>query len=463
MGEVRVIRPNRGPQEAFLSTAADIAFYGGAAGAGKSFATILDPLRHVHRKGFSAIVLRREATRLVGGGSLWAESQGIYPATGARSRETPALEWTWSSGARLEMRHLQYEKDVHAHQGKQYAAIYLDEACEFTRAQFWYMLSRLRTTCGIRPYVRATCNPDPDSFVRELIDWWIGEDGVPLHGRSGVLRWFVREGDEIRWFDAREEARAAYPDREPLSLTFIAASLADNPMGDPTYRDKLLALPLVDRERLLGGNWNIRPAAGNFFRREWFKRIVDVAPPCVAWMRAWDLAATEPSASSPDPDWSRGPLVGLTAEGEIVLSDMASLRGSPGAVEGLVRSTAQLDGPGATVGLFQDPGQAGKAQAEHYVTEVLRGFPVEVEVASANKQTYAKIWSPLVERGQFILVRGPWNAAFIAEAEAFPEGKHDDQIDGVSRAALHLLRMSGSLGFLNAMTRGGGLHGAVRR
>jgi predicted phage terminase large subunit-like protein len=460
VGEVRIIRPNKGPQEAYLATPADIAIFGGSAGSGKSYATILDPLRHVHRPGFAAIAFRREATRLVGGGSLWAESQGIYPATGARAKASPQLEWTWPAGASLEMRHLQYEKDVHAHQGKQYAAIYFDEITEFTEGQFWYLLSRLRTTCGIRPYVRATCNPDPDSFVRRLIDWWLDDEGLPILERSGVLRWFVRETDDLRWFDTRDEARAAYPDREPLSLTFIPASLADNPKGDPTYRDKLLALPLVDRERLLGGNWNIRPAAGLMFKRAWFRDVVDTAPPCVAWMRAWDLAATEARPGT-DPDWTRGPKVGLTSDGKLVIADMASLRGTPGEVEALVRATAEMDGPGVTVGLFQDPGQAGKAQGEHYVAQVLRGYPVDVEVASSNKQTYAKIWSPLAERGEVILVRGEWNAAFLAEAEAFPDGKHDDQVDAVSRAALYLLRLHESVGFLHAMTGRGGLRGAV--
>lgn len=447
--DVQVIRPNPGPQETFLSTPADVAIYGGAAGSGKSFATILDPLRHAHRKGFAAIALRREATRLVGGGSLWSESQGIYPSTGARSKESPVLEWKWSSGATLEMRHLQYEKDVHAHQGKQYAAIYFDEICEFTAAQFWYMLSRLRTTCGIRPYVRATCNPDPDSFVRELIDWWIGPDGLPIPERSGRIRWFVRDLDRLVWFDSRDEARARYGDREPISLTFIPASLADNPKGDPTYRDKLLALPLVERERLLGGNWNIRHEAGNFFKREWFD-VVDIVPSdVVRWVRAWDLAATEVKpGTSPDPDWTRGAKVGITrprADGRprIVVADIAGTRAAPGSVERFYVATAQQDGRGVEQLFWQDPGQAGKDQIRH-IRAALAGHAVDAQTATQDKQAYAKLWSTIAEPrdgsryGDVILVRGDWNAAFLAEAQGFPDGSHDDMVDAVSRACLGL-------------------------
>lgn len=429
----RVLRPNRGPQERFLETRADIAFYGGSAGAGKSFATILDPLRHVKRKGFGAIVLRREAVRLTGSGSLWEEMSGIYPGTGARGRESPTLEWRWPTGALLELRHLQHEKDVHAHQGKQYAGIYFDEVCEFSERQFWYMISRLRTTCGVRPYVRGTCNPDPDSFVRRMIDWWIGADGLPIAGRSGVIRWFIRAGDDLRWYDAPDAARIEFPDRNPMSFTFIAASLADNPLGDPTYRDRLESLPLVERERLLGGNWNIRPAAGLYFQRRHFE-IVDRLPgPVTASVRFWDKAATRPSASNPDPDWTRGAKVSRLKDGRFIVEHIEGLRGSPGEVERAIVAMAAQDGPACTVGVWQDPGQAGVADRDATL-RALEGHRFKSVRASQNKVTYAGVWSPHAEAGRVLLLRGSWNDAFLAEAEGFPDAKHDDQIDAVSGA-----------------------------
>lgn len=422
------VSPNPGPQWAFLECEADVAFYGGAAGAGKSFAATLLPLRHWERSGYCAIVLRREATRLTGSGSIWEEMCGIYPALGGKQRGSPTLEWRSPHGALVELRHLQYEKDVHAHQGKQYAAIIFDEVCEFTGSQFWYMLSRLRTTCGIRPYVRGTCNPDPDSFVRELISWWLDPDGFPILDRSGVLRWFVRDGDDLAWFDTEADARARFPERNPLSFTFIAASLADNPKGDPTYRDKLEALPRVERERLLGGNWNIRAAAGLVFPRSCWG-ILDATPrDVVRRVRAWDRAATKGGG-----DWTRGVRVAQLRDGRYVIEHVEGIQGSPGEVESLILRTAALDGPSVEVVIWQDPGADGVAARDH-LTEVLAGFHVTSHRAARDKLAYAGTWSARVEQGRVFVLRGPWTEAYLAEHESFPGGRYDDQVDATSLA-----------------------------
>nr|WP_234841454.1 terminase family protein [Sinorhizobium meliloti] len=70
----------------------------------------------------------------------------------------------------------------------------------FSAKQFWYMVSRNRSMSGVRPYTRATCNPDADSWVAELIRWWIDQDtGLPIPERAGVLRWFVRSDSPQTW------------------------------------------------------------------------------------------------------------------------------------------------------------------------------------------------------------------------------------------------------------------------
>lgn len=427
------LRPNPGPQEAFLSTSADIAIYGGAAGSGKSYATALDVLRHTHRKGFGAVIFRRESTRLVGPGSIWEETSGIYPAFGAKARESPVLEWRFPSGALIEFRHLQHEKDRLGHSGKQYAGIYFDELTEFEESQFWFLLSRNRSTCGVRPYVRATCNPDPDSFVRQLIDWWIDKEGSPIPERSGVVRWFVRKDDDLVWADSREELEAQFPEvdengvreHQPLSLTFVAAKLSDNPKGDPGYRAKLQALPRVDRERLLGGNWNVRAAAGLVFPRAGWV-IIDRIPGQVRQrVRAWDRGATAGG------DWTRGVLLYALTDGRYVVADVKSIRGTPGEAEAFIKATAESDGLDVEVGLWTDPGGAGISERDH-MTDVLKGHRVHAIKASRNKVQYAGTWSARVEQSRVLVMQATWTAAYLAEHESFPGGANDDMVDATS-------------------------------
>jgi Terminase large subunit, T4likevirus-type, N-terminal len=191
------IRPQPGPQTTFLSCPADIAIYGGAAGGGKTWALLIDALRHYEVTGYTAVIFRRTFPEIVAPGALWTESEGLYALTGA----TPKLgvrEWRFPNGAVIAMRHLQHDQDRLAWQGAQVAWIGFDELTHFSADQFWYLLSRNRSTCGIRPCVRASCNPDPDSWVAEFIAWWINQDtGQPIPERAGKLRWFVRVSDRL--------------------------------------------------------------------------------------------------------------------------------------------------------------------------------------------------------------------------------------------------------------------------
>jgi phage terminase large subunit-like protein len=375
------------------------------------------------------------------------------------------------------------EADRKSHQGRQYALIGFDELTHFTAAQFWYLLSRNRTTIGgFRPYVRATCNPDPDSFVADLVEWWIDADGYPIPERSGVVRWLVRDDDEgLHWYDTREAALEAHPQRPALSFTFIASRLKDNPKlldADPSYRTKLLNMDRVTRARLIGdeergGNWRVRAAAGLVFRRSEFK-IAD-APPSriVRTVRAWDVASLPPSVENPDPDWTRGARVSLLESGDIWIDDLVSTRTRSAITLKLIRRTAagpegpelerlierrgrvpealEGDGPSTWVGLWQDPGGAGVIAVDT-IRDKLAGFAVETRYTSRDKLAFAKAWSPLVEQGRVYLKRAPWNRVLLAECDAFPEGGHDDVVDAVS-LAIQILLGSG-LGFWDSLAEG---------
>src|SRR3954453_11112946 len=181
-----IISAQPGPQTAFLQTPADICVYGGAPGGGKPVGLILEPLRHATRvANFTAVFFRRSTPQITNPGGLWDESQNFYPRLGG----TPHVgmrEWRWPRGGRIKFSHLQFDSTVYAWQGAQIALICFDELTHFTAHQFFYMVSRNRSTCGVRPYIRATCNPDADSWVADFLAWWIDpESGLPISERAG--------------------------------------------------------------------------------------------------------------------------------------------------------------------------------------------------------------------------------------------------------------------------------------
>lgn len=460
------IAPQPGAQTKFLASSAQIAFYGGRAGVGKSIVALLAAGMWVDRTGYAAIVFRRTAPELVGGNSVWAYSQTLYRALGGKAREQPNLDWKFPSGAGIEFRHLQHEKDVHGHQGKAYNCIVFEEATHFTATQFWYLVSRLddRGNCGVTPHVRATCNPDPNSFVRLLIDWWIDGDGYALPERSGVVRWFVRvENDALRWFDSEAEAKAVGP---AMSFTFIGAKAEDNTLGDPTYEERLSSLPLVERKRLRDGNWNIKAGAGTILKREWFT-VVDEPPfPTVSTCRGWDKAASEPSETYKDPDWTAGAKWHRLTDGSRYLSDMRMCRKRPAGVFEFMRKTVADDGPGVKVAVFKDPGQAGVTDYDQTVIELRKddqGNPVSVQIVevpvAAGLVELANVWGVIAETGaateakraeemrtlgryvtpakpRVYIKRAPWTDGFLASADAFDgtDNQHDDDIAAISAA-----------------------------
>lgn len=281
MAEAAAVKlyPHEGPQTSFFTSKADIVIYGGQAGGGKSWSLVAEPLRRIHRSGFRGGIFRRTYPQLKGQGGVWDEAQPLYRAMGARMREGQELDATFPSGANVAFLHLQHEKTKYEYQGHQFCYLGFDELCHFTESQFFYMLSRNRSGCGIKPYVRATCNPDASSWVAEFISWWIDqESGFPIKERSGKVRYFVREDDAIHWADDKAELIEQFPEYDQddiLSVTFIPATLKDNPSVDKAYRAKLKSLPRIERARLLDGNW--KASEGSLIESDWLKTysIVD--------------------------------------------------------------------------------------------------------------------------------------------------------------------------------------------
>lgn len=445
----KILKPQPGPQTAFLSTPANICVYGGAAGGGKSFGLLLTALRYKNVPGFGCTIFRRNFNQIFSQGGLWDESDEIYRGVRGADPRRNAGQWWFrdkngSIVSSVKFAHIERDEDVHKWQGSQICYIGFDELTHFSEKTFFYMLSRNRSSCGVVPFVRATCNPDADSWVAKFIEWWIDpKTGYPIPSRSGKLRWFIRRNETLHWANTKQELWERFnlvteeERMEPRSVTFIMSKLEDNQelmRINPGYLANLKALSLIERERLLNGNWKIKAAAGLFFKRTQLGDILERVPEdVVQWVRCWDLAATAQSEDG-DPAYTAGVLLGKRKNGRYVVADVINKQMAASDVRKTIKLTAQADRARykrVRVRLPKDPGQAGKEQAESYI-KFLSGFDVTAVAESGSKEARAEPMAAQWQAGNFDIVYGDWNEEFLSQLENFPESKFKDMVDAAA-------------------------------
>lgn len=444
--EAATIGPQAGPQTMFMASKADIVIYGGAAGGGKTYALLLEGLRHRSVKGFGGVIFRHSYTQITAQGGLWDASHKIYDLVpDAVPGMTPKLHWTFSSGARLNFAHITNDDDLKGWQGTEICYLGFDELTHFSRKQFLYMLSRNRSTCGIRPYVRATCNPDADSWVADFISWWIDQNtGYPIPERSGQVRYMCVLNDTIYFAGSVEELEKEHgvTTEQCKSVTFIASRLQDNKVlmeSDPGYIANLNALLEVERERLLNGNWKIKAAAGLYFKRSQVTLLDELPKDVIAWARGWDLAATAEDENG-EPAYTASVLLGKRRNGRYIVANVTNQRLSADDVRTHIKQTAQMDKKThkrVVERLPKDPGQAGKAQAQSFV-KMLAGFPVKTIAESGSKEVRAEPFAAQWQHGNVDVLLADWNEMYFSELESFPESKFKDMVDAGSSAFAEL-------------------------
>lgn len=378
--------------------------FGGAVGGGKSSALLLAALQFFDVPGYAALILRTSRQALALPDGLIPRSHEWLEGTGARWSEKHST-WTSKEGATLTFGYLEGPRDKYRYASSAYQFIGFEELTEWRKEDdYTFLFSRLRkpkhgSLANVPLRIRATTNPVGPGF-------------------SWVKRRFVDTPNTLK-------------------RVFLPSTLDDNPSLDTdAYEAALAELGPKIAEQLREGIWKA-VIAGEIFDPERFEMIeaseLVRELRLVREVRYWDLAATEPGDTNPDPDWTVGVHMGLTQSGRPVVVHVKRVRRNADGVEDTVKAAAQVDGKNVPVRISQDPAQAGKAQITSY-TKLLAGWDIDGVRETGDKVLRAGPFAAQQRRGQVLVVRGAWNHDYFEILEGFPTAVHDDDVDASSGA-----------------------------
>ena len=393
-------------QNVFLRTYSIEALFGGAAGGGKSSALLMAALQYVDVPGYSAILFRKTYADLALPGALMDRFRSWINNHDEIHWNNNTYIATFPSGARIAFGYLNNTNDYLRYKGSEFQFIGMDEVTEIRENDYRYLFSRLRRPASgalskVPLRMRAASNPAPN-WVRQR---------------------FILEGTSS-------------------GRIFVPSKLTDNPGIDvDSYRQALSALDPIERRRLEMGDW-WATTLGSLFDRTDFVIIDPSEVPQVLSsaraMRFWDLAASEPTSSNPDPDWTVGTLM-LFNQGIAYILDVRRQRVKNEKVEQLIAQTAQEDGHSVAIRIEQEPGSSGKALIDQYARYVLPGFDFGGIRSTGDKLTRARPFAAAVANGNVRVVRGSWLSDWLDEFSSFPEAcDHDDQVDSAVGAFSYL-------------------------
>jgi predicted phage terminase large subunit-like protein len=404
-------------QSAFMLLDNKEAFYGGAAGGGKSDCLLMAGLQNVDVKGYAGIIFRKNYSDLVKPGALidrskewlfrfpdvrWVDKEKKFEFLGKYGPHTEVISI-------LQFGYLETDNDRFNYQGGEYQFVGFDELTHMSLICYQYLFSRLRRLNGmdVPLRVRGASNPPDDDQGQWVYDRFVNDQT-----------------------------------KKPGTI-FVSAGLDDNPFLDKkSYIESLNELDPVTRARLRDGLWTVI-RKGNMFKRDWFD-TVEKAPPFRRKIRFWDMAATDVEKAKKknkrsEPDWTVGALVS-EHRGIYYIEDLCRFRKSPNDTQEIQRATATADGKKVKIVMEQEPGSSGVIAIDLYMKDIFNSFYFKGIRSTGSKVDRANPFSAKAEKGCVKFVKGCRNMEeFFNEAESFPGGSHDDMIDAISGAISELM------------------------
>ncbi len=403
------------------------AFYGGAAGGGKSDALLMAALQYVDIPGYNALLLRDTYANLIKPEGLLDRANEWLSPTDAKWKGDNK-SWVFPSGATISFGYLDGPRDHFNYQGAAYQFVGIDEAVGVRENQAIYLFSRMR-------------KKNPESFKKDLknLSSWSDEkidlfyrqyQAIPMRFRAASNPPRHEQLARGAWVKPRYVDPETRGDR-----VYIPAKIDDNPhLNAGEYRRSLAELDGITRKQLEDGDWDVQ-ISGRFFKREWFELVqkLPAHETLINSVRYWDLAATEEDPTK-DPAYTAGVRMWEAVDGLCYIDSVIRKRMSPRNVEQLVRQTADMDTRNMAICMEQEPGSAGVNNIYHYQNHILREFAFYGIKKQGNKIDEARPLSAKAEAGLIKLVNGPWVKDFLDEIELFPDGKFKDQVDATSGA-----------------------------
>lgn len=466
------IAPQEGKQTLAFTTKVDFMIYGGARGAGKSELLAMRPLPYITDPAFRGIFFRRQYGELTGEGGLWQKAEKMYPEFGGKSN-TSNLRFKFPTGAGIRFSHMYHEKDKESHRGLQYSFIGLDEIDQFSKSQVQFLLTCLRSEADMDSFCIGTCNPNPDSWVLNIVEWYLDETGIPDPEKCGVVRYYIVLDGEFVFGDSEDFFKENYPDSvfvynpltggkiyiPPKTFTFIAGNVFDNPallQSNPRYLSELQNLEPHERDRQLWGSWYARAKGSNSFERNWLINC-DKVPEDAVCCRSYDMAYTQPSDINRYPDYTASVkwykcsqgyyylcgdyLPDFKDEGEEIIG---RVRKRAGERDTLMMAQANLDSEDCIIVIPKDPAGGQVAYETMAKTFTEAGFRIDADPMPSNKSKLTRFqpFATAAQNGLIRVVRDSFPNKktldkLLAELEAFDgerstASKKDDWADATA-------------------------------
>lgn len=298
--------PQPGLQEEMIIQDVDIQLLGGQPGGGKTVGILMAALDGIHMPGYGAMIVKKQlvATKS-GAGGIIDDAKRIYDFAGCEFTSSDNPTFTFPAwGTSIMFTHANFSADTdkglkeaqEKFKNFQNSRLMIDEATDHSWKVISYLLSRNRDSSGMPSKMIMTFNTNSDHWTRQMIDWWIDEDGHVIQDRIGKIRYCVIRGGSVRdiiWGDSREElvtkchivvpddmkAKGMRPEDMVKSLTFRPCKMVENMILMSATKGQHAAniynLGETETNKLFYENWNEETEGESTLSRQMVKNMWD--------------------------------------------------------------------------------------------------------------------------------------------------------------------------------------------